>query len=384
MKKLAEIKTRRVKKFTKYLKTRVAQGVTNRSKLYREIVERGYKGHPVSVNRFVNVLKDNETRIKPSIRFETKPGEQAQVDWGRFGEVEISGRTEKLSCFVYVLGYSRMMYVEFTIKQTLQTLQQCHINAFEILGIPKVIVYDNMKTVVVKREKAKNKMQDIYLNPAFLDFAQYYGFNIQLCPPYWPRAKGKVEAGVKYVRNNFMQGMVFKKDFSSLEGLSKKAREWLETVANTRIHGTTNKKPISRWRKEQKYLYFPKNVPAYATSPFLARNSTKDGLVQYKSNFYSVPVQYVRKKILLKELNANGLITIEFYHEDKIIAQHKLSMERGKWIIDDKHLIKNNNISQRKRKNKRLTRKVDDNSSAIGICPLSYYDKFILGDNNNG
>lgn len=385
-------------KYKDYLDRQFKSGVSNAKKLYSELQIQGYKGTYSEVNKYLNLQGRNSrsssykhffvktlstSQYKPSIRFETQPGEQAQVDWGHFGKIEINGRIEKLSCFVYVLGYSRMMYVEFTVKQTLQTLEQCHIHAFEALGMPKTIVYDNMKTVVKKRERSVNNNSHIYLNPAFLDFAQYYGFKVQPCPPYWPRAKGKVEAGVKYVRNNFMQGMKFKKGFISLEDLNLKAAVWLRTIANIRIHKTTNEKPTSRWITEKNFLYFPKNVPLYTTSPFVVRNSTKDGLIQYKSNFYSVPIQYARKKLLLKEVNTNGVMTIAIYHEDKIIAQHKLSAQRGQWIIEDKHLINDASKHKIKRDKKRTSNKSAKNpSSAIGIRSLSYYDQFILGENN--
>ncbi len=338
MRVLADIKTRRVEKFERYLKKRIAQGVTNKSRLYRDIAEQGYKGHPISVNRFVKNLRENIKAIRPSIRFETKPGEQAQVDWGSFGKIEINGRKERLSAFVYILGYSRMMFVEFTVRQNLQTLENCHIHAFEKLGIPKEIVYDNMKTVLSQREKLPDRKHKLHYHPGFLDFAQYYGFKITVCPPYWPRAKGKVEAAIKLLRYDFMQGLRFKKDFHSLDDLNEKVDVWLKNTIHKRKLSTVNEKRINRWKKEKKYLRFPRNFPPYQTFSFIERRVTKDGLVQYKLNFYSVPRVYARKKILLTEISKSGFAVIEIYFKNKMIATHFVSSDKGKWIVVDDHL----------------------------------------------
>src|SRR5204862_98653 len=107
----------------------------------------------------------------------------------------------------------------FVVRQNQQTLQACHIHAFEKIGIPQIILYDNMKTVVLGRKKLADGSKKIQYNPAFLDFARYYGFEVKACPPYWPRAKGKVESGVKYLKNNFMVGESFGKTFKSLDEL---------------------------------------------------------------------------------------------------------------------------------------------------------------------
>lgn len=373
---------RKLIRFTKYLDKRFNIGVLNAQKLYLEIKKQGYRGSYPAVNDYLNSKGRQVRRIrkfpflkslpkssyKPAIRFETEPGEQAQVDWGHFGKIEINGRLEKLSCFVYVLGYSRMMYVEFTIKQNLQTLEACHIHAFEKLGIPKEVVYDNMKTVVLKIQKLTNNKSSPIYNPAFLDFAKYYGFEPFACPPYWPRAKGKVESGVKYIRNNFMQGLRLKKSFKSLEDLNEEARKWIDEVANTRVHSTIKIKPINRFKKERNFLRSPNHIPPYLTSPLIVRNSTKDGFIQYKSNFYSVPIQFARRKLYLREINTNGIVTIIIYHENKVIAEHPLSRARGEWVINDNHIPK-----QYKRQNRRK----GSSSLIIGVRPLSYYNQFI-------
>lgn len=372
----------KIQRFQSYLEHRIKKGVTNRKKLCNELRTRGYKGSYWTVYRYVNSILQNihARTYKPSIRFETQPGQQAQVDWGSFGRIEINGRIERLYCFVYVLGYSRAMHIEFTIKQNLQTLENCHIHAFEQLGIPKEIVYDNMKTVVLRREKTLDGTVKPYYHPGFLDFSQHYGFQIKLCPPYWPRAKGKVEASVKYVRNMFMSDMRFNKNFFSLEELNEKAEKWLVNEANTRQHRATGERPVDRWEKEKKFLHFPNMFSRYETSSLLERKATKDGLVQYKSNFYSVPMHYARRKVFVKEKSQSGVPIVDIYFQNKIVATHYVSFERGRLIIDEDHLkiARQSNVNKKETKkrgghikNKTILEEYDFNR------PLSYYDSLM-------
>lgn len=341
---------------------------------------KGYAGSYATLYRHFKYLVNFKSisKYKPSIRFETEPGKQAQVDWGSFGKIKINNKLEQLYCFVCVLGFSRAMYIEFTIKQNLQTFEQCHIHAFEQLGIPQTIVYDNMKTVVLRREKLVNGIIEPHYNPAFLDFTQHYGFLIKLCPVYWPRAKGKVESGVKYVRNNFAHGINFKNEFSSLEELNKKAAFWIDKVANVRTHRTTGEKPSERWLKEKPYLRSPKDLPVYETSPLVERNSTKDGLIQYKQNYYSVPPEFSRRKLFVKEINKSGVITIEIYYEDQIIVTHLLSTGRGEWIVEDEHLINSSPpLNGRKPKKTSKREKLKARAPVVPARPLTYYDQLI-------
>lgn len=371
----------KIQEFVIFLDKRMRNGVINCKKLYQELIEQGYRGSNSLLYRYLKYRKAQQIIIhhKPSTRFETKPGEQAQVDWGSFGKIQVNGRVEKLYCFVYVLGYSRTSYIEFTIKQNQQTFQESHINAFEKLGIPKTIVYDNMKTVVLKRDKLPGGKQNIHYNPAFLEFARYYGFKVEATPPYWPRAKGKVEATVKYIRNNFMQGMKFGEDFSSLLELNEKAKHWLVTQANVRLHKTTERRPIDLWKEEKQVLNFPDILPRFKTSTFIEKRVTQNGLVEHKKNFYSVPIHYARKKVYLKEKSENGSVLIQIYFEDKMIAIHPLSYERGRLIINEGHLqnFKNNKFKNQTEKPSVKYKKQKNLITEDFHRPLSYYEFLI-------
>lgn len=282
-----------------------------------------------------------------------------------------------MSCFVYVLSYSRALYIEFTIKQNLQTLEECHLHAFEELGIPKTIVYDNMKTVVLKREKLPKDKSIIHYNPAFADFAQHYDFHLWACTPHLPRAKGKVERTIRYIRSNFMQGIKVRRQGLSLEELNKKALTWLENEANVRIHKATNERPLDSWKREKPYLRFPKDYHPYTTSPFIVRYSTKDGMVQYKSNFYSIPTKFSRKKLLVREINKNGMIFLEIYHEDQLITAHGLNRDRGQWITQDQHLLSENKTSPKRKIKKNLFHKAKIQKIKDFTRGFEYYERII-------
>jgi len=130
------------------------------------------------------------------------PFEQGQVDWGYFGFITHQGRTYRLYAFVMTLGWSRASYLHFTISADTTWFIRCHLHAFAYLGgVPKRLLYDNLKSVVLRRDAE----DVVHWNPRFLDFADVAGFAPQACKPYRPQTKGKVENGVKYVRGNALR-----------------------------------------------------------------------------------------------------------------------------------------------------------------------------------
>lgn len=213
--------------FKDYVRQRMEEGCHNAVVLFDEIQEQGYRGSFMRPLRPVMQSKVTE-------RFETPPGRQAQVDWGQF-IVDWNGKKKRLYAFVMVLGYSRMMYVEFTEDEKLDTLMGCHLRAMQYFGgTTETCLYDNMKTVVT----GVDEHGEVVWNRRFASFADHHGFILKRCQPYRARTKGKVENGVKYVRHNFWPRV---QTFTSLHDLNLQARKWMDTVANVRIHGTLTK-----------------------------------------------------------------------------------------------------------------------------------------------
>ena len=169
-------------------------------RLLRELKSRGFAGG-------VSQLKEYGATVRVKapeafFRLETLPGEQAQVDWANCGTIKIGNAVRKLSAFVMVLSYSRMMYAEFTLSQCLEDFLQAHLRAFRFFeGVPEKGLYDNLKAVCLTRLGA-----DIRFNPRFLEFSGHYLFAPVLCQPAHSNEKGKVERGIRYLRSSFLDG----------------------------------------------------------------------------------------------------------------------------------------------------------------------------------
>lgn len=178
-------------------------------RILEKLQEQGFDGKYSIVKEYVRGKK-MDLDEKATVRFETMPGQQGQMDWGFFEDHAVleNGQMKSLYCFLLILGYSRMRYIEFVTDMSTSTLIRCHQNAFRYFGgYPEEILYDNMKQVVVKRLL---KQEDSTLNRQFEDFAGFYGFKPVLCRPYRGQTKGKVERTVQYVRDNFMVGIKYR------------------------------------------------------------------------------------------------------------------------------------------------------------------------------
>jgi len=227
--------------------------------MHREITEQGYSGSERTVRSYLATLKP-AVRLDPLVRYETEPGQQMQVDWGVFRR----GKSP-LSAFVATLGWSRYTYVEFVTNERFETLKACHDNAFAYFqGVPKEVLYDNMKTVILQRNAYGHGEHRFH--PGLWDLAKQTGFSPRLCQPYRAKTKGKVERFIRYLRYSFFVplnsqlkqvGLVLDVETANIEVL-----KWLRDVANVRQHQTTKEQPYLRWQQELKSLqvYQPKPV----------------------------------------------------------------------------------------------------------------------------
>ena len=224
--------------------------------LLREIAERGYRGGQTQLCTFLRTLKPIRA-ADAVVRFETAPGEQLQVDW-----VEFRKGASPLYAFCATLGFSRASYVEFVSDMKVQTLVACHERAFEAFGgVPKRVLYDNMKTVVLERD-SYSEGQHRY-HAGFLDYARHCGFVIKLCRPYRAKTKGKVERFNGYLRRSFYVPLVSRLKQAGLQldvvTANIEVSRWLAEVANERVHGTTGVRPSDRLRQERAHL---QSIPA--------------------------------------------------------------------------------------------------------------------------
>jgi len=250
--------------FKPYLHSRLAQAAPvhlSAVVLLREIKAQGYTGKISLLRQYLHQYRG---RVEPQVivRFETEAGKQMQVDWG-----QMRGGKNPLHAFVAVLGYSRALFVAITDNMRYETLEDCHRKAFDYFqGVPQQIWYDNMKTVVIERDAYGDGQHR--LNQSFYQFSKEIGFIPKLCKPYRPQTKGKVERMVRYVRDNFYRPLATK--LSALElaldvtTANVEVMNWLNTVANQRIHDTIKVKPADRLKEERPYLQDlpPKQLPA--------------------------------------------------------------------------------------------------------------------------
>jgi transposase len=262
----------------------------------------------------------------PYLTLQFLPGQCAQVDWGSAGWLSVGSTRRRLSFFVLVLAYSRRLYVEFTLAQSMEHFLAAHQNAFEqIGGVPAEVMVDNCKTAVLSHPTGGPAT----LHPRYLDFAQHYGFTIKPCAPRQPQQKGRVESAVAYIKRNFLAGL----ELSSLPALSLAARHWLETVANVRLHAQTRQTPMELFRQEAPKLR-PLNLQPYAAAVLHTVRANSRCRVTFDTNRYSVPPRYAGQPLVLK-VYPDRLV---FYHQDQLIAQHTRSYDRHQDYEQAEHL----------------------------------------------
>ncbi len=292
-------------------------------RIHEKLMEQGCDCQYTIVRQYVATRKA-DLNEKATVRFETMPGLQGQVDWGFFENYKAleNGEYKKLYCFLMTLGYSRMRYIEFVTDMSTTTLIKCHINAFRYVGgYPQEILYDNMKQVVVKRMMKQSESE---LNKQFEDFAGFYGYKPILCRPYRGQTKGNVERTVRYVRENFMVGVTY----NSLENLNSQAHAWCNKI-NAKVHGTTNERPIARLPVEN----LQPLKREYIIDKINLRSVEKDCLISYAGNKYSVPAEYVGRDVTVLVLDH----MLAAYFEGKQIALHKLSYSKNTYNVNKEH-----------------------------------------------
>ncbi len=286
--------------------------------LFDRIRPLGYPGGYDPVRHYVQGMKAEKRRLA-YIRFETAPGRQAQMDWGEFQVETAQGGPQRFFLFVVLLGYSRAMYAELVPRCPLETFLDAHIRAFQDLGgVPQEMLYDNMKHVVMTRRGGQ-----VTLKTEWLYFAHHYGGTPEVCPPYSPWVKGKVERPMPSIRERFWRGYAF----DSGARANRDLLTGLHEPANQRIHGTHRQPVPQRWQEEQAQLGTRPQVE-YATSIKVVRKVYKDCQVSYNGNRYVVPHHVVGKNILLK-MKAG---TIRVYDDQELLVTYQESQKKGSTI----------------------------------------------------
>ena len=310
-----------------YLRERItAYPELSAVRLTREIRERGYRGAYTAVKRTIAAIRPERLPKPFEVRFETPAGYQAQVDFARFVTTftDEPGLVRIIWLFSFVLGHSRYIFARFVMHQDLQTLLRCHMLAFEALGgVPIEILYDRMKTAVISEDDQGH----IIYNRSLLALASHYGFQPSACRPYRAKTKGKVERPFSYIRQDFFLARTFR----NLDDLNDQLRDWLDTVANARLHGTTQRIVAEAFAAEREDL---QGLPAFSFDALLKleRRVSHDGLVSIGGNYYSVPDR-TRRVVEVHQLPDR----LRILDEGRLVAVHPVLEGRRQYRVDPAH-----------------------------------------------
>lgn len=323
---------------------RARRSASRTSKLdpFKPYIVRWLEAHPLSAVQILQrlkeagypggytIVKDYVSRVRPRrapafLTLAFAPGEAAQVDWGEYGSIAVGTTRRRLSFFVMVLCYSRLMYLDFTVSQTMEHFLACHQHAFEAFqGVPSKIMVDNLKSAVLEHLIGQAPV----FNSRYLDFAHHYGFTIAACGVRKGNEKGRVENGVGYVKKNFLNGL----ELADFSAMNPAARVWLDTTANVRLHGETHERPTERFQAEQAHLN-PLPTQPYDIGSIRTVRASKQFRVTLDTNRYSVPAEYASARVTLKAYPDRLCI----YDREKLIARHLRSYERHQDIEDPDH-----------------------------------------------
>jgi transposase len=289
------------------------------------IRERGYRGSVYAVRRFVRKIRP-VSRHEAFFRLTVLPGEQAQVDWGSFGKIRVGRGERLLSCFVIVLAWSRATFARFTLDQTLESFVRCHVEAFERFGgVPRSVLYDNLKSVVIERQGDL-----IRFHPRILDLAGHYHFAPTPVGVARGNEKGRVERRIRDIREAFFAA----RSFSSVDDLNRQLDAWIDRVVHTRPLPEDETRTVAAALVEERERLLA--LPAHRFDAGYAQPiaSGKTPYVRFDRNDYSIPHTLVRKPLTLVATET----VVRILDGDTEVARHQRSWDMRQQIEDESHL----------------------------------------------
>jgi len=280
-------------------------------RVYEELTESGFDGGRTIVTDYLRLIRP-QPKKEPVVRFETPPGHQGQMDWSPYTmKFTRTGRQEVL-CFSYILGFSRRHYIDFTTDRRFYTLIRRHQDAFvHFDGVPATCLYDGEKTVILRWEAG----QPVY-NPAFVAFITHYHCRPVACLPGRAQTKGKIEEPFQYIEKNLFNG----RTFEDLEALRQTAAWWLQNRSDVHVHDTTGRRPLELFLEQEQAALKPLPAHPYDSAEVALRVCRVDGFLEYETNLYSVPYEYIADIVTVKATEKEIIV----YSPDlQVIAQHE-------------------------------------------------------------
>jgi transposase len=299
------------------------------TRLHEMLRARGFPGSVVQLRRYVATIRPI-ARAEAYLRLRTLPGEQGQVDWGHFGKLAVGRALRPLSCFVLVLGWSRGMYARFFFDQTLDSFVRGHVLAFEALGgVPRVLLYDNLKTAVLERHG-----EHIRFHPHLLELAGHYHFAPQPCAPFRGNEKGKVERTIQYLRHSFFAA----RRFTSLDDLNAQLADWIERVASARpVPTDPDRRLVRDALVEERTSLLPLPQHPFPCDRVASVASGKTPYIRFDLNDYSIPHELVSRPLTLIASQTEVRLADQ---TGTVVATHRRSWGRQETIEDPAHLAR--------------------------------------------
>jgi transposase len=294
------------------------------TRLHAMLQDRGYAGGVLAVRRYVRTVRPR--RAEAFLRLQTLPGEQGQVDWGHFGKIPVGHARRPLVCFVMVLSWSRAMYARFALDQSLESFLRGHVEAFEALGVPRTLLYDNLKSVVLERTG-----DHVRYHPRLLELAGHYHFAPKPCAPSRGNEKGKVERTIQYLRHGFFAA----RRFTDLADLNRQLAAWIAETAHRRpVPGDPERRSVEAALAEERPRLLP--LPEHPFSCTLLRpvTSGKTPYVRFDGNDYSIPHEAVGKPLTL----VADEHTVRVVDGTTTIATHVRSYDHRQVVEDPAHV----------------------------------------------
>lgn len=297
------------------------------TRLFEMLRGRGYQGSVVQLRRYVQAIRP-APKTEAFLRLATLPGEQAQVDWGNFGRLRIGHAQRVLSCFVMVLSWSRGIYARFALDQTLESFLRGHVEAFAALGgVPRTILYDNLKSVVLERAG-----DHIRFHPRVLDLAGHYHFAPKPCAPYRGNEKGKVERTIQYLRHSFFAA----RRFGSVQDLNAQLAAWIERTGHARkVPGDPAGRLVHEALDEERPRLLPLPEHPFPCDVVRPAASGKTPYIRFDLNDYSIPHELTRKPVTLIASEALVRITDP---AGQVVASHARTYDRSQRVEAPEHI----------------------------------------------
>lgn len=301
------------------------EGVWNARVILRAIQAEGYTGGHTILRDYMQPKRAMRSS-RATVRFETRPGEQLQSDWGEI-ETVMTGKRTKVYFIVNQLGYSRRFHFWCTNSQDAEHTYEGLIRSLEYFGgVTEEVLVDNQKSAVLHHAKQRQPQ----FNPRFVDLAAHYGFTPRACRPYRARTKGKDERMVGYIKHHFFVRYRF---FESWAHLNQLAEHWLAEEADQRVQGTVKEVVAERFRRERPSLG-PLPAQRYDTSYYEPRRVAWDGYIDVWGNRYSVPARLTGQTVAVRI----GLDdTLRVYFQETLVATHILHQFREGWSTLPEH-----------------------------------------------